>query len=943
VSLFRFYRQSASVYPVTSANAFNLWGAIAFWRNDSTGDHVLRVAGIPAVRLGTLAFLIGVIVILALAHRALARGANEARVLMVAAASSSLLAYTLLTRMHERYMFLALASLAPLVFVRPLRLAYVALSGLFVLDLWYPFAYFNSGWGVQDLHAEPWFNWILGGFATDTWQKRVWSIAVTGIALLVAWRGARWVGRLQPPADARPVAATPPFDARSLPDLHLHDAEEASPTTLLARLAPLSLVAGTCVLFLVALRGETTPIPNLNDSAFHTQMVRWAVGQIHEGRIPFDGWYPYLSLGSAHFHHYQSLSHIVTAFVAVATGTTADGTYVWLLYLLLALWSLAVYGAMRLFEWSGWTSAAAAAVAPLIVSAPGYGFEHGSYTWQGYGVYSQLWAMWLMPIAWALTWRAIARGRGYAVGACSLALTIALHFITGYLALVMVGVWVVVSGGARFTTRVARGAAVAVGSLLTAAWVLVPLVGDTKWTTQSEYYKGTIYNDSYGASKELAWLVHGQLFDNGRFPIVTLLFVLGASVCVSQARRDPRARALLGAFTVSMVLFFGRKTWGGAIDLLPGMRDIQIHRFEVGVDLAAIMLAGVGLGWVLRTTVRVATRHIPRAFAVRGAPTAAVLLAILVLAPGWTERAHYDRYGSKLMASQRRADATDGRDIDRLIAIVKRRADGRVYAGLRSNWGKEYDIGEVPVYAWLANRDVDAIGFTFRTIASLSTDVEAAFDETNLAQYQMFNVRYLLLPSNHTPPVAARIVARSGRHVLWQVATTGYFQVVDRSTAVSANRTNLEPATRPFRTSNLASRSIYPGVAFAGGAAPQPTFAGTNPPDGSPGRVLTTSETPANGVFSATVVANRTAVVLLKETYDPRWTATVDGRNVKTVMMAPSLVGVEVTAGAHAVTFSYKSIDTYPELFAIGAFALIGLAAFPRRATLRRKLATFYR
>jgi hypothetical protein len=207
----------------------------------------------------------------------------------------------------------------------------------------------------------------------------------------------------------------------------------------------------------------------------------------------------------------------------------------------------------------------------------------------------------------------------------------------------------------------------------------------------------------------------------------------------------------------------------------------------------------------------------------------------------------------------------------------------------------------------------------------------------------MFNVRYLLLPSNHTPPVAARIVARSGRHVLWQVATTGYFQVVDRSTAVSANRTNLEPATRPFRTSNLASRSIYPGVAFAGGAAPQPTFAGTNPPDGSPGRVLTTSETPANGVFSATVVANRTAVVLLKETYDPRWTATVDGRNVKTVMMAPSLVGVEVTAGAHAVTFSYKSIDTYPELFAIGAFALIGLAAFPRRATLRRKLATFYR
>ena len=122
---------------------------------------------------------------------------------MSASAGASLLAYTLLTRMHERYMFLALASLAPLVFVRPLRLAYAALSGLFVLNLWYPFAYFNSGWGVQDLRVEPWFNWILGGFATDTWQKRVWSAAVTAIALVVAWRGARWVARVEAHIDPR--------------------------------------------------------------------------------------------------------------------------------------------------------------------------------------------------------------------------------------------------------------------------------------------------------------------------------------------------------------------------------------------------------------------------------------------------------------------------------------------------------------------------------------------------------------------------------------------------------------------------------------------------------------------------------------------------------------------------------------------------------------------
>jgi hypothetical protein len=41
-------------------------------------------------------------------------------------------------------MFYSLALLAPLVFIRPLRLAFAALCGLFVLDLWWAYAYFNS-------------------------------------------------------------------------------------------------------------------------------------------------------------------------------------------------------------------------------------------------------------------------------------------------------------------------------------------------------------------------------------------------------------------------------------------------------------------------------------------------------------------------------------------------------------------------------------------------------------------------------------------------------------------------------------------------------------------------------------------------------------------------------------------------------------------------------
>jgi hypothetical protein len=540
--------------------------------------------------------------------------------------------------------------------------------------------------------------------------------------------------------------------------------------------------------------------------------------------------------------------------------------------------------------------------------------------------------MWLLPLAWGLTWRAVARGRRYAAAAAALGLTIACHFITGYLALLTVGVWVLVAGGG-FLRRLGRAALVAGGSLLVASWVLVPLVGDTKWTARSEYYKGTFFNDSYGARKVLGWLFTGRLFDDGRFPVVTLLFYTGVVLCGARARRDARARALLGAFALSLLLFFGRRTLGPVLDVLPGFGDVQIHRFVMGVHLAGILLAGVGLSWLLGTVFRAARRVAPERYAVvTGA--AAALLGVGVLAPAWTERVSYDRHGAELIRAQRADDATDGRELDRLVAIVKARGDGRVYAGLRANWGREFKAGYVPVYAWLADHDVDAIGFTFRTIASLSTDPEAAFDEANPAQYQMFNIRYLILPSDRLPRVPARLLAGSGRYRLWEVKTTGYFQVVDRASPVEADRTNVEAATRRFRESNLASRGIYPGVAFAGGRGAPPTFAGATPPNQRPGTVVSQSQVLRNGAALATVTANRRAVVLLKASYDPRWTATVDGKPVKPTMTAPSLVGVEVPKGRHLVWFRYEPYDGYPVLLAIGALTLLGLGIYPRRTAL---------
>jgi uncharacterized membrane protein YfhO len=100
--------------------------------------------------------------------------------------------------------------------------------------------------------------------------------------------------------------------------------------------------------------------------------------------------------------------------------------------------------------------------------------------------------------------------------------------------------------------------------------------------------------------------------------------------------------------------------------------------------------------------------------------------------------------------------------------------------------------------------------------------------------------------------------------------------------------------------------------------------------------VLSQSAAPQDGVFTATVEAKRSAVVLLKATYDRRWTATVDGVTAKPSMMAPSLVGVEVPGGRHVIRFEYEPYSRYPLLFAIGAITLLGLAVYPRRGALRQ-------
>lgn len=698
-------------------------------------------------------------------------------------------------------------------------------------------------------------------------------------------------------------------------------AEVESPTR--SRRTPLALVGAAVAFNLWTLRAEVRDVWFLNDAGIHASMVRWVAQRISSGHLPFDGWYPYLSLGASRFHHYQSLPHILTGALSMITG---PGTFRWSLYLLLCTWPIAVYCGGRLFDLDPRAAAAAALVSPLIVSAPALGFEWSSYVWRGSGTWAQLWGMWALPFAWGLSWRAVSRGRSIALAALVLGITVCLHLLIGYLALLSLGVWVLLSPG-ELLRRFGRAVLVGIGALATAAWMLVPLITDAKWMTQDEFSRGTFYYDSFGARRVMGWMVTGRIFDNGRVPVISVLALAGLLICLWRSRRNESARAIPAVGCLSLLLFFGRPTLGSVIDLLPGGTDLFLRRYVTGVHLAGIYLAGIGGAWLgtkLWKLIRERATWIRPAVATAGL---AVLVAI-ALAPAGIERTDYERTGAQWISEQQVAQATDGAAFASLVDTAQATAPGRIFGGMRANPSAPR-VAFVPTFAALLNLDADSIGFT-RPTWSLMSNVENRFAIHVPAQVAMFGVRWAILLEDQTPPAGATRAATAGRWVLWSTGDIGYLSVVDTVTPVAVDRTNLGLAMASFLSSDLPAQGRYPTLAFGGAEAAKPTLGPNDQPNSSPGRVVRSFAQPADGLFKGEVAMDRRAVVLLKSSFDPRWRVLVDGVDTETEMVAPGFVGVTVPPGLHTVMFTYRPYPWYWVLFLVGAVVLVALTFVDR-------------
>jgi len=702
-------------------------------------------------------------------------------------------------------------------------------------------------------------------------------------------------------------------------------------------------VSATVLWSLWELRATVLPAQFLDDSALHEQMVRFAAARLGAGHDPLTSWFPYLGLGSPQFVHYQSTPAILTGLAGLVAGP--DTAFRWSLYLLWCLWPVAIYGSARVFGLGRRAAALAAVVAPLLHSVPGIGYEQHAYLWAGFGVWTQLWASWALPFAWALTWRAMADKRFIAPAAALVALTAAFHYETGYLALgAIVILPFLVPAGLR--ARLARAAALLAAALLASAWVIVPLLVYARWAGINQALAAGPSASGYGARVTLGWLVTGKLLDEGHLPVISLLAAAGLAAAVTGWRRAGPERALLALLAGCLLLSFGRTTFGPLTGVIPGHADLFFRRFLMGGQLAAIYLAGLGAAAAAAQGQRLAaacarfltTRQL--AWLSWAPATVLTMTALAYLVPAWQYLDTYDAVNAAGISAQLAAQHQDETHITALAAVIRRHGGGRAYAGSPADWGQYFRAGAVPMYQYLDSLDIDEVGYTLRT-ASLMSQPEYHFDPASPGDYALFGIRYLILPSPQAAPApplppGAVLILRNSLLRVYELPASSCIRLADTTGSITADRADIGSQTLPYLQSALPGQARYLTVAYAGARAAAPTLPARTRAAGPAGTVLTSRADLADGTASAVARLRRRAVVVLSASFDPGWSVTVDGHRAAAQMVAPALVGVAVPPGTHHITFGYTGFGGYPGLLALAVLDLLAAAAAATRPRRRR-------
>jgi hypothetical protein len=698
-----------------------------------------------------------------------------------------------------------------------------------------------------------------------------------------------------------------------------------------------SLVFFAIVFNAVFLMAEMTVSTfSLNDEVLHLTATQEASLAIRQNMNPTDFWLTQIGLGFPLFHYYQNLPHVVLAGLDQVTSSFLPLSRLFDIsrYFLLVFFPLSVFWAMRRFGFDYIAAGLSAFISSLVSTNGLYGIEYGSYIWRGTGLYTQLWAMFFLPLALAEIYRTIKQEGSWFWPVFLSALVLLSNLLYGYILVLSAALFIFLTPDIpEIVARFKRLAGIYILTAIVTAFFFVPFIIDLPYLNRSVLEEPFKYN-SFGAIVVLRDLITGNLFDYGRLPVLTLVFFLAALAVITQWKQE-KYRLLLVLTFFWLLVYFGRATWGEMVNVLPFSQDLHFHRFIGGFQVGMVMIIGAGLSLIWQRIKTFSLKDPSNKI-----PIITGIVFLLLLSPVFLERAHFYQQNSHLKILSQTAFLSKSQEISEIKDTLNNVPLGRVYAGLPADFGNDplYKIGYVPLYAIVPQLGFDSFGYAYSAFP-LSTDVRLNFNNTKSEQYNLFNIRYILLYKTQNPPDFYFKVREFDDFILYQVPTAGYFDIIDVPAIFYGNKTDFYYPNTKWLLSSLPKLKQHPIIEL--GTIPEkiyslPVFSFRQvdnillsnlskvQPDG--GEIL--QENMSINEYRAQFVANRESYLILKTNYHPGWDVTLDNKKVTPVMLTPGFIGVQVSKGTHQVVFSYKQPSYRIVLFVLGIIVLVILGFF---------------
>jgi hypothetical protein len=444
-----------------------------------------------------------------------------------------------------------------------------------------------------------------------------------------------------------------------------------------------------------------------------------------------------------------------------------------------------------------------------------------------------------------------------------------------------------------------RGGLILTFAAVMMAWVITPLLVYSQWAPLNAGQINTPMHQGYGIGQNLLWLVHGEIFDLGRWPVLTV--AVGVALLANAlGRRQGVDRRLLAMSTLFIVLFavsWGPATWGAVMNIVPGHADIFFRRFLGPAQGAALFVMGAGLTrlldlWAARRSLdtRRHSRHL-------------ALVAVLVVGLAYPATHHLYVRNDVSIRAQLSMQRPVIADVAPLLDYVRTAGDGRLYLGTQTNWGKHFTVGVGPADIWIVDQNVDQIS-SQGWAASLMEGPQALFDEHRLSNYQIFGVKYLILPPTQHPHVPADLIMQNGPYSLYQVRDVGYLSLLSVSGSADVNKATISRLSGVTLRSDYVERHVTVAVNYP--STDNNVVLPTYFPSGPIGTVSHEHIDWTNGLVSAFVTMNEPGNLVVSTSFDPDWQVFVDGHLATTQMVSPALLSVPLSTGLHAVTFQYR-------------------------------------